>query len=137
VTKSCFKLNNFHKKCINSLKEIYIFKTSNSIKLERLASSIPIQIIVLCFMCKKEASTKKNQCLKKNQLFLKVKQPMCKHKVCIYEYKYTKMDMQFGKFNVDASPKMLCISFNTFSFQPPFWLLPHVQILNKNHNMSI
>jgi len=47
-------------------------------------------------------------------LFLKIRQPMCKHKICIYGYKYTNMDMQFGKFNVDASFKMLCISFNTF-----------------------
>jgi len=39
---------------------------------------------------------------------------MCKHKICIYGYKYTKMDMKFGMFNVDASFKMLCISFNTF-----------------------
>jgi len=36
--KSCFKLNNFHKKCMNSLKYIYILKTSNSIKLGKLAS---------------------------------------------------------------------------------------------------
>jgi hypothetical protein len=38
ATKSCFKLNNFHKKCINSLKEIYILKNFSSIKLGKLAS---------------------------------------------------------------------------------------------------
>jgi hypothetical protein len=86
-------------------------------------------------MCKKRFQQRKN--FEKNQLFLKIKQLMCKHKICIYGYKYTKMDMQFGKFNVDASFKMLCISFNTLSLQPPFWLFPPIQIYNKNHNMSI
>jgi hypothetical protein len=57
---------------------------------------------------------------------------MCKHKVCIYGYKYTKMDMQFGKFNVDASLKMLCISFNTLSFSNlPFGSFPVFKSVTK------
>jgi hypothetical protein len=89
---------------------IQIIQPYQTRKTYKLWKKIPIQIIVLCFMCKKRLQQRKNFFL--NQLFLKIRRPMCKDKVCIYGYKYTKMEMQFGKFNVDPSFKMLYISFN-------------------------